>query len=218
VPSSPATTAEAVVVEDMPLLVERRLWPAQHLTVVVGASEAMRLERLAGQRGMPLADACARMAAQATDSERRAAADVWVANDGDLASTEAQVLRLWRERLVPFNANLLKRSASRADDAIVDPDPTWPAQAARLGARVEYALGDRVLKVEHIGPTSEGARARDVIALRADVADSAGPAGADDSGLVAALATAGFFRLREERHCFGFADPGRAALLRLRRR
>lgn len=205
-----AAPAAAIVVHDMPLLVEKRLWPAEHLTVVVGADAQTRLERLVHQRGMPEADTLARMTVQASDAERRAAADVWVDNGGSREATEQEVRRLWEERFVPFNANLLNRIASRTDDALVDPDPAWPAQAARLVARIQYALGDRVLTVEHLGPTSEGGRARDVIELRADVA---GPAAADDAGFVAALATAGFFPLGGGRHGFGFADPGRAALL-----
>ena len=43
----------------------------------------MRLARLAG-RGMPRGDARARMAAQATDEQRRAVADEVIVNDGTL--------------------------------------------------------------------------------------------------------------------------------------
>ncbi len=222
----------AVVVEDMPLLVERRLWPAQHLTVVVGASEATRLERLVGQRGMPLADARARMAAQATDSERRGAADVWLDNDGDRASTEAQVLRLWHERLAPYNHNLLTRTHDRRPErlALVEPGPAWPAQAARLVARIESALGERAESVDHIGSTSvPGLLAADVIDLQVSVRHLVD---ADDPGFVDALEQRGFIRVpgitldqarpagpdpdgwRKRFH--GSADPGRSAHVHVR--
>ncbi|MGI8717102.1 MAG: dephospho-CoA kinase [Lapillicoccus sp.] len=227
-----AATREAVVVEDMPLLVERRLWPAQHLTVVVGASEATRLERLVGQRGMPLSDARARMAAQASDSERRAAADVWVDNDGDRASTEAQVLRLWHERLVPYNHNLLTRTRSERPEhlTLVDPDPAWPAEAARLVARIEVALGERAESVDHIGSTSvPGLLAKDVIDLQIGVRHLGD---ADDPGFVDAMEQRGFIRVpgntldqahpagsapdswRKRFH--GSADPGRIAHVHVR--
>jgi dephospho-CoA kinase len=39
------------------------------------------------------------MAAQATDEERRAAADVVIENDGSLAELRAAVDRLWHDRL-----------------------------------------------------------------------------------------------------------------------
>ena len=43
------------------------------------------MQRLVEQRGMPEADARARIAAQADDAARRAAADVWLDNSGDPA-------------------------------------------------------------------------------------------------------------------------------------
>ena len=221
-----------VSVLDMPLLVERRLWPAQHLTVVVGASEAVRLDRLVGGRGMPLPDARARMAAQASDSERRAAADVWVDNDGDRASTEAQVLRTWEERLVPYNHSLLTRTRSERPEhlTLVDPDPAWPAEAARLVSRIEVALGERAVSVDHIGSTSvPGLLAKDVIDLQVGVRHLGD---ADDPGFVDAMEQRGFIRVpgntldqahpagsapdswRKRFH--GSADPGRSAHVHVR--
>ena len=38
--------------------------------------------------------------------------------------------------------------------AVVEPDPSWPAQFDELAARIRLALGDRVLALEHIGSTS----------------------------------------------------------------
>lgn len=83
-----------VVVHDVPLLVENELAPAYDLVVVVIASPETRLARLA-ERGMPGEEARRRMAAQATDDERRAVADVVIDNDGTWTDLQAQVERLW---------------------------------------------------------------------------------------------------------------------------
>ncbi|HVV20960.1 MAG TPA: dephospho-CoA kinase, partial [Pseudonocardiaceae bacterium] len=67
-------------------------------------------------------------------------------------------------------------------------DPTWPAQAERLMARLRYAAGDRALRVDHIGSTSvPGIAAKDVIDIQVTVSDMAV---ADE--LAATLAEAGF--------------------------
>jgi dephospho-CoA kinase len=86
---------DAVVVQVIPLLVENGL-TGFDVVVVVDASLETQLRRLA-ERGMDQADARARIAAQATREQRRAAADVVVDNDGDLAGLQAQVDRLWAD-------------------------------------------------------------------------------------------------------------------------
>lgn len=104
-----ATTAAAVaqaerdgvevLVHDVPLLIEVGLAGGYDEVVVVMASETTRLDRLVRLRGMDEAEARSRMAAQATDEERRAAATVLLDNDGTLEQLQAQVDALW-ERLV----------------------------------------------------------------------------------------------------------------------
>lgn len=89
---------DAVVVQDVPLLVENELAPQFDAVVVVLADPELRVRRLAG-RGMVEADARARMAAQATDEQRRAVADEVIDNDGDLAALERRVDEVW-ERLI----------------------------------------------------------------------------------------------------------------------
>ena len=89
----------AIVVYDMAILVESNLGradPAHRYShvVVVEAPLELRIER-AVERGMSEADARARAAAQATDEQRRAVADVVVRNDGDLATLEAEVDDAW---------------------------------------------------------------------------------------------------------------------------
>ena len=88
--------ADAVVVYDMPLLVEQG---PQALTgwdgiVVVDAPDEVRLERLVA-RGVDRGDGQRRMAAQVTRDARLAAADHVVDNSGDLASLERAVDALW---------------------------------------------------------------------------------------------------------------------------
>jgi dephospho-CoA kinase len=89
---------EAVVVHDVPLLVENGLEDAYDLVVVVDAPEEARLARLAA-RGLTDKDARARMAAQAPREERLAAADYLVVNDGDLVDLRVRVDELWRNLL-----------------------------------------------------------------------------------------------------------------------
>lgn len=222
----------AVSVYDMPLLVERRLWPHEHLTVVVGADPETRIRRLVDQRGLDEADSRHRIARQATDAERWAAADAWVDNGGDLDATSSQVRALWSERLVPFNDNLLtgSRAPRPARPEVVDPDPTWPTQAERLVAKLAVALGDRAPRIEHIGSTSvPGLAAKDVIDLQVGVRSLAE---ADHPDLVADLTRRGFARIpglsadtprppdadagRWTKRFHASMDPGRAVNLHVR--
>jgi dephospho-CoA kinase len=84
----------SVVVYDVPLLVESGMAANFAAVVVVLAGADTRIARLAG-RGMSEADARSRMAAQATDEQRRAVADEIVDNDGDLAALVEQVDGVW---------------------------------------------------------------------------------------------------------------------------
>ena len=89
----------AVVVYDVPLLAESAsssLGRTREFDAVVVVETPLetRVARLVG-RGLSEADARARIAAQATDEERRAIADHVVRNDGDLAALDEAVDRLW---------------------------------------------------------------------------------------------------------------------------
>jgi dephospho-CoA kinase len=96
-----AAALDAVVVNDVPLLVEAGLADRYNLVVVVLADEATRVRRLVEGRGMAPDEARARIAAQATDEQRRAVADVVLTNDGTVEQLRDQVDALWRERLRP---------------------------------------------------------------------------------------------------------------------
>jgi dephospho-CoA kinase len=91
---------DAIVVCDVPLLVESKAAAARPYVavVVVEAPLDLRLERLE-LRGVPRDDAQRRMAAQATDEERRAVATHVVDNGGDLESLARQVDDIWGDLL-----------------------------------------------------------------------------------------------------------------------
>ncbi|HYO18314.1 MAG TPA: dephospho-CoA kinase [Dermatophilaceae bacterium] len=203
-----------IVVHDVPLLVELDLAAGYHLTVVVGADVETRMARLTDGRGVTQADALARIAAQASDGARRAAADAWLDNNGTMEGLLAQVDALWRDRITGFNENLMAGSPGSGPDhpTPVAYDDSWQPAAARLSRRIALALGDRVVAVEHIGSTSvPGLIARDVIELQAGVR---GLADADDPAFVKALADKGF--PPSQGAGFGSADPARYAELHVR--
>lgn len=87
----------AIVVQDVPLLVEGAMMDQFDVVIVVDASPATQLDRLVRLRGMPEADARGRMAAQATREQRRAAADVIIDNDGPREALESQVSAVWKQ-------------------------------------------------------------------------------------------------------------------------
>lgn len=97
-----AAHPDAVVVQDIPLLVENGLAPQFALVIVVEAPSDVRLQRLIRDRGMSPDQAHARLAAQATDEQRRAVADVVIVNDGTLADLASKVDEMWQTRVVPL--------------------------------------------------------------------------------------------------------------------
>ncbi|WCD91890.1 dephospho-CoA kinase [Microbacterium sp. nov. GSS16] len=88
----------AVVVYDVPLLVEARIDDPWDLIVVADAPAGVRERRLVELRGLTEADARARIESQVSDESRRAIADVVIDTSGTLQHTQEQVDRLW-ERL-----------------------------------------------------------------------------------------------------------------------
>jgi dephospho-CoA kinase len=91
---------DAVVVQDVPLLVETGQAGAHDLVLVVETDLETRVARLL-QRGLSEDDARARIAAQATDEQRRAVADVVLDNSGGPEALAEQVDRFWAERVLP---------------------------------------------------------------------------------------------------------------------
>lgn len=173
-----AAPADGVLVQDVPLLVEGAMQSAFPLVVVVDAAENVRVARLVADRGMTEEAARARIAAQADEPARRAAADVWLDNSGPPGDVLAAVDRLWAERLVPFEAAL--RSGVPAPppaavvDAVVDADPRRPEQFERLAARLRRAVpgAGSGTGVDHVGPTAvPGLPAPDVIDIQLGLPD-----------------------------------------------
>ena len=110
----PLRSTDDVVVYASPLMVESGMTDACDVVVVVASPVEEQLRRVGAQRGMSESDVRARMAAQASDGERAAAADVILDNGGTIEELEAQVDRLWRD---------LERTArERADARDVEDD------------------------------------------------------------------------------------------------
>jgi dephospho-CoA kinase len=217
--------ADGILVQDVPLLVEAAMAPAFPLVMVVDAPEDVRVARLVSDRGMTEQAARARMAAQADGVARRAAADVWLDNSGAQGTVRAEVDRLWRDRLLPFEEALRTGRTALGDadggrpfdDAgsgagLVGPDPGWPGQFDRIAARIARAAGGAAVRVDHVGPTAvPGLAAPDVIDVQLAVGTLA-----DVDALGSALREVGFLtRLEVDDQenppgsMFIGADPGR---------
>ncbi len=90
-----AADADAVVVYDVPLLVEARADDPWDLIVVAHAPADVRERRLVELRGMTSDEARSRIAAQVSDEARLALADVVIDTAGSMEDTRAQVDDLW---------------------------------------------------------------------------------------------------------------------------
>jgi len=88
-------TSETIIVNEIPLLLEKKMESLFDFLVIVISSEKNRLERLS-QRGLNTEQATARMAKQVSDDERKAAADFLIVNDGNLDQLEADVEKIWQ--------------------------------------------------------------------------------------------------------------------------
>ncbi len=90
---------EAVVVHDIPLLVETGQGQNYDLVVTVEAPLLTRLARLQEGRGLSHQEALARIEAQATDEERAAVADAVLDGSGTVEQLHASVDAFWREHV-----------------------------------------------------------------------------------------------------------------------
>lgn len=209
--------SDAVVVHDVPLLVENDMASSYHLVIMVDADTESRVDRLVHARGIAEDDARSRIRAQATEEQRREVADVWLDNSGRPDEILPIVDELWADRLVPYEANIrLNRAADIDSVPVVEPNPEWPRIARRLAARVRTAGGTKVHGIDHIGPTAvEGVPAKNVVDLQVGVRSR------DDADEIReAVEAAGFPRLTqatpESSRVHGSADPGQPALLHFR--
>lgn len=225
-----AAPDDAVVVQDIPLLVETGQGSNFHLVLVVDAPDKLRLERMQQLRGMSAEAARARMAAQAPRDTRLAAADVVLDNSGTLQHVLEQVDSLWDTRLLPYARNLAAgvRAARSGAPVLEEYRDDWPQQAARIAARLMAAGAGMILAVDHIGSTSvPGLAAKDVIDLQVAVS------GLDTADRLAPLLGAAGFPLvpgagqdtpkptdpdprQWQKRFHANADPGRAVNIHVR--
>ena len=220
-----AAPVDAIVVNDVPLLVEVGLAPTYHLVLVVQTARDLRVERLIRDRGMTAGQANQRIEAQTGDAERRAAADVLLGNDGDLGALHAQVDVLWRDRLVPYEHNLRERRPVRPDRAGgAGPDQDLPARFVRIAARIRHAVGP-VVRIDQLDSTELSDPASDAVAVRLGVGSLV-----EADALAEPLTVAGFPRCaadrcapsrhpdgteRPDERLHGSADPGCPVELRV---
>ncbi|BBY61137.1 dephospho-CoA kinase [Mycolicibacterium sarraceniae] len=166
-----AAGEDAVIVEDIPLLVESQMAPMFPLVIIVNADPAVRVKRLIEYRGFSEADARARIGMQATDEQRRLVADVWLDNSGTSGQLIEQARALWYQRILPFAHNLTTRTPVSDAPQLVPADPTWAEQARRIRARLNTTCGHRAVRIDHIGSTAvPGMDAKDVIDVQVTVA------------------------------------------------
>lgn len=167
-----AVPVDGIVVQDIPLLVEGKLGSLFNLVLIVFVDAEERVRRLVEHRGVPEDDARARIALQATDDQRRATADVWLDNSGAAGALDAEVRRVWDNRIVPFERNLREGVVVRTHPEVVQADPQWPVQAERLISRLRVVSAESAIRIDHIGSTAvPGLDAKDVIDLQITVRD-----------------------------------------------
>jgi dephospho-CoA kinase len=220
-----AVPEDAVIVEDIPLLVETGMAPMFPLVVVVTADPQTRVTRLI-KRGMDEADARARIKAQAPEEQRRAIADVLLDNSGSQGELVEKARDLWYNRVLPLAHNISTRQCAATVPTLVPYDPAWPDDARRIIKRIHIACGEKALRVDHVGSTAvPGMDAKDVIDIQITVAALSVADEIND-----ALANAGYPPVahittdmphtddpalwRKRIHCA--ADPGRPANIHIR--
>lgn len=88
-------SGRTVCVVEAALILETGQQDRFHAIVLVSAPEGVQVERLVQSRGLTEAEARQRIASQWTSAAKAALADFVIDNGGDLASTEAQVSRVY---------------------------------------------------------------------------------------------------------------------------
>jgi len=91
------TRPDAVVVSDIPLLVEVGLAPMVDLVLLVYLSPEEQIRRLMARNGYSREEAGLRLAAQMPLGEKIAHADIVIRNDGPLENTRRAVDEVWEE-------------------------------------------------------------------------------------------------------------------------
>jgi dephospho-CoA kinase len=220
-----AVHEDAVVVEDIPLLVETGMAPMFPLVVVVTAPIETRVTRVVN-RGMDEADARARIKAQAPEEQRRAIADVLLDNSGSQEQLVEKARDVWYHRVLPLAENIRSGRVAEHKLELVPYQPQWQDDAQRIIKRLQIACGAKALRIDHIGSTAvPGLDAKDVIDIQVtvaslDIADE----------IAGALTDVGYPPIEQitsdtphtddpsvwRKRIHGAADPGRPARIHVR--
>lgn len=88
-------TPETIIVNEIPLLLEKGMQPLFDFLVIVISSEKNRLARLINS-GFTKEQVLARMSKQVDDETRKASADFLIVNDGNLDQLEIDVEKIWQ--------------------------------------------------------------------------------------------------------------------------
>ena len=88
-------TPETIIVNEIPLLLEKGMQPLFDFLVIVISSEKNRLARLINS-GFTKEQVLARMSKQVDDETRKASADFLIVNDGNLDQLEVDVEKIWQ--------------------------------------------------------------------------------------------------------------------------
>ncbi|MFZ9360094.1 MAG: dephospho-CoA kinase [Candidatus Nanopelagicales bacterium] len=91
-------TQETIVVNEVPLLLEKKMEKMFDFLVVVISSEKNRINRLQ-KRGISELEAKKRMSLQVSDEVRKSSADFLITNDGNIDQLEADVAKVWQALL-----------------------------------------------------------------------------------------------------------------------
>ncbi len=91
-------TQETIVVNEVPLLLEKKMEKMFDFLVVVISSEKNRINRLQ-KRGISEPEAKKRMSLQVSDEARKSSADSLITNDGNIDQLEADVAKVWQDLL-----------------------------------------------------------------------------------------------------------------------
>ncbi len=212
----------SIVVQDIPLLVESGQEASFHLVLVVQAPGEERIARMVRERGMSREDALARMSAQASDEQRAAAADVVIFNNGSPEQAVAELDVLWRERLLPFAANMARgQAAQKGPAAPTDVQRAAGQSAAGASAHTAAARAAAQVRLKARILQAVGETASVVDANTAGRGLTVRPLPGADAGrqkLLDALAGTGFFPClppQDGRHLLASADPGQAAMVEI---
>ena len=88
-------TPETIIINEIPLLLEKGMQPLFDFLVIVISSEKNRLARLINS-GFTKEQVLARMSKQVDDETRKASADFLIVNDGNLDQLEVDVEKIWQ--------------------------------------------------------------------------------------------------------------------------